>query len=1096
MRLLISNLNLKLMAKPDRRFSLQSAPPPAIAARLRTGSCLIIIAFAALAFASHVAARPQDDCAAPGALAAQAEGLSAQWKVAELRSALDLFKRARVCWGRAGLRREEAGALKRIGDVHFSLSEYKDSLDAYQEALQYWKQAGDRLAQGYALVDASCPLFFMERPDTEAWQNSVEAASIARELGDHRLMARAENISGRVCYTRGNFQEADAHFAQALAHAREAGAPAEEAQALHNIGQLRNDGGELRVARDSYQLALPLWRAVHDRQNEVRTLNALGLTYALLGENQTALEYLDGIALPLLLEAGDLKEEAIAHNNIGYVYQSLGDYETALSHHRRALAIFDQLAIPRARALTSLFIGDLCMQLGMTQEAGAHYERGLALVTNHALLQADMLNGLGLLRLSEGRAEEAYELFRQSLSAYETAQHQRRQAFALNNIGWYFGGRGNWQQAADYFRRALASCRAVGDRLHEALTLYNIARAGFELGDDVSARANIEAGLQVTESLRSRVTSNALRTSYFASAHRQFELYVAVLMRLHARNPDAGFAAAAFEASERGRARSLLETIAEARVNIRWGVDSALLERERELQLRLNTKAGRRVQLLTAKASPNELAEIEQQVDALATEYQKLQDQIKASSPRYAAFVQPAPLTLKQIQEKVLDEDTVLLEYSLGEERSFVWAVTAGSIKGFELPARAQVEKSARRVYELLTTRNRQVKGETDKQRMARFARDEDLYAEAARELSAMLLNPVAGELRRERVVIVADGALQYVPFAALPTPGKEPETKEPRDVAATAKDLLATRTHLQQDAGAGFTPLIARHEVVSLPSASVLALMREELRGRRPAPRSVAVLADPVFDKEDERLASVRAVKERQPDDAVTRRDKSANGVDVVPVAVAQRALRDFDGPDDGAGGIARLPFSRREAQAVMASVPAGDGMLALGFRASRETATSPDLSQYRIVHFATHGLLNSKRPELSGIVLSLFDEKGRGQQGFLELNEIYNLNLPADLVVLSACQTALGKDVRGEGLVGLTRGFMYAGAARVVASLWKVDDAATAKLMGEFYNEMLGKGLKPAAALRAAQLRMSQQPRWHSPYYWAAFTLQGEWK
>lgn len=169
---------------------------------------------------------------------------------------------------------------------------------------------------------------------------------------------------------------------------------------------------------------------------------------------------------------------------------------------------------------------------------------------------------------------------------------------------------------------------------------------------------------------------------------------------------------------------------------------------------------------------------------------------------------------------------------------------------------------------------------------------------------------------------------------------------------------------------------------------------------------------------------------------------------------------------------------------------------MKALDFNANRVTATSSDLGQYRIVHFATHGLLNSEHPELSGIVLSLVDEQGRPQDGFLRLREIYNLNLPAELVVLSACRTGLGKEIKGEGLVGLTRGFMYAGAARVVASLWKVQDDATAELMKRFYLGMLKDGMRPAAALRSAQVEMWKQKRWRSPYYWAAFVLQGEWK
>ena len=189
------------------------------------------------------------------------------------------------------------------------------------------------------------------------------------------------------------------------------------------------------------------------------------------------------------------------------------------------------------------------------------------------------------------------------------------------------------------------------------------------------------------------------------------------------------------------------------------------------------------------------------------------------------------------------------------------------------------------------------------------------------------------------------------------------------------------------------------------------------------------------------------------------------------------------------------RLPFTRKEAQTILSLVHADQRFVALDFAANQTAATSDKLSQYRFVHFATHGLLNSKRPELSGIVLSLFNEEGAEQDGFLRANEVYNLNLPAELVVLSGCQTGLGKDVRGEGLVGLTRGFMYAGAARVLVSLWEVDDEATSELMGRLYRGMLGKRrLTPAAALREAQISLWRDKPWGSPYYWAAFTLQGE--
>jgi CHAT domain-containing protein len=276
---------------------------------------------------------------------------------------------------------------------------------------------------------------------------------------------------------------------------------------------------------------------------------------------------------------------------------------------------------------------------------------------------------------------------------------------------------------------------------------------------------------------------------------------------------------------------------------------------------------------------------------------------------------------------------------------------------------------------------------------------------------------------------------------------------------------------------------------VVSLPSASALAVLRRELAGRAPAQKTFAVLADPVFEQGDERLKS--SVASRGTGRAVSAQPRAA-----YPALDSdlKRSARDLELGDEGFS-LPRLPFTRKEAQTILSLVPADQRFVALDFAANQTAATSDKLAQYRYVHFATHGLLNPKHPELSGIVLSLFNEQGAEQDGFLRASEVYNLNLPAELVVLSGCQTGLGKDVRGEGLVGLTRGFMYAGAARVLVSLWDVDDEATSELMGRLYRGMLGKRrLTPAAALREAQISFWRDKPWGSPYYWAAFTLQGE--
>jgi CHAT domain-containing protein len=361
--------------------------------------------------------------------------------------------------------------------------------------------------------------------------------------------------------------------------------------------------------------------------------------------------------------------------------------------------------------------------------------------------------------------------------------------------------------------------------------------------------------------------------------------------------------------------------------------------------------------------------------------------------------------------------------------------------------------------------------GDTEAKYQARVKEARASYWPKAAELSWMLLGPAASQLGKKRLAIVADGALQYIPFAALPAPS--PGNGEGRK------------------SGAEPQPLFVEHEIVSLPSASTLGTLRRETAGRKPAEKSIAVLADPVFTDDDTRVR--RDVGNAGAKGKARSADSDETDIGFLQMTRSGRET----GVISGEGGFGRLLSTRREAAAISAMVPERERMQALDFEASRTTALRPELGEYRIVHFATHGLLNNIHPELSGIVLSLVDKEGKPQDGFLRLQDIYNLTLSAELVTLSACQTGLGKEIKGEGLVGLTRGFMYAGAPRVVASLWKVDDRATSELMKRFYQGMLGpERLRPAGALRQAQLSIWKQKQWREPYYWAAFVLQGEWK
>ena len=315
----------------------------------------------------------------------------------------------------------------------------------------------------------------------------------------------------------------------------------------------------------------------------------------------------------------------------------------------------------------------------------------------------------------------------------------------------------------------------------------------------------------------------------------------------------------------------------------------------------------------------------------------------------------------------------------------------------------------------------------------------------------------------QSRWVIVADGALEYLPFGVLPDPA----------VRSTAASTSA--------------PLITRREIVSAPSATALAMMRDERNARPRAAKAIAILADPVFSADDPRVTARPA--------GVTAGASAAPGGGAAgapdSTSLVARASEDV-----GLAALTRLPFSRDEAAAILKLAPPAEGFQALDFRANRATALGEPMRDYRVLHFATHALLNNAHPEMSGVVLSLIGEDGQPQNGFLRLHELYNLRLNADLVVLSACQTAIGRETRGDGLQSVARGFMYAGASSVLATLWRVDDRATSEFMTRFYRQLLSGKQSSSAALKAAAIDLSRDPRWRAPYYWAGFTLQGDWK
>lgn len=1019
-------------------------------------ACAIVLS--ALVAVGSVGCRAGLDPAAARQVYAEAESLRLEYVRDDSLAAVDLYRDAIDAWDAHARPGDAARAAQRMGATYEQLGDFEAALASYREGLALAAQAADPLLQSElaaALGLASALPGAGENSLTAAEQACRDALRWARQASSAAMEAKAFNCLGEVAYPRGDLDEYLSLHQQAEALWRTVDDTEGLAYTLLLIGYAHSDLSEFDAALSSFRDSLALWRTTGDRRGEAITLTAIARLHSRLRRYQEAL---DGFypALEVFERMGDSTYVASCLTGIAGVYADLAEYDNALRYLERAAGIFESRGMTLYLADVYRSIGVTLLRLDRPDAALDRLEPALALSEEleHEAWVAFSLRDLGRAYQALNQPRRALEYFDRALQMQERGENPRLEVELLGAIGEAHRALGDRETAIDFFHRGLELSRTYDDRLGEARELFNLARAHRDAGDLDPARGYVENALAVAESLRAEVASQELRAIYLGSVHSYYDLHIDLLMRQHERRPAPELIAAAFEASEQARARSLLESLAIARVDLSEGLDPALAEQKQRLRDQLAEAYALQVDIARGAAADADIGEVSDRIRDLETDYRQAQAQIYSRNPAYAELAGVDALTLDQVQSQVLDDDTLLLEYSLGEQRSFLWAVSRDSSAVYELPAAEVIEAAATELYEVLTARIRQPdESVSDYGRRVRQASDR--YRELAARLSDMLLAPATAEIAGKRILVAADGALQYLPFAALATPGSEDGT-----------------------------PLLASHEVISVPSASAIAVMRRETVDRAVPDGTVALLADPVYEADDERFASVGGKR------AGGKLPGFLEGVGIEQTTYA-RALRAAEELE-----LQRLRGTSAEARAIADAAADGRVWSATGFDASREQAMNPELARYRIIHFATHAVVNGDNPGLSGLILSTFDRSGQPRDGFLRLNDIYSLRLPAELVVLSACNTALGEQIRGEGLVGIVRGFMYAGSKRVVASLWKVDDVATGELMARFYDHMLQDGLTAAEALRQAQLSMLAEPQFADPFYWAGFVLQGEWR
>ena len=896
--------------------------------------------------------------------------------------ALTTFQESLTLADRIGNALAKVDALNGLAAAHIHSGKFDLALPIAQQAIRIGEQ------NNYVRGRAEALLLLSDCENTsnhsQALKTANEALVLWQSVGDNRWIIRSYLIIGSYHLAQNSLEAASLSYETARTQSHENGLKDLEADALINLGFVEFRRGAWQNVTKFMWDAEKLFDAEADPYKAVQVTSSIAEAYIESG----------------LPEAG------------------LSKFYEALEYVKKTNNPFDETRIKWATGRALYFSGKYREALALVEEALAGAEK-------YPVVKAMCHEILGRTHAALNDPATALTHLESALSLYTKSETTMEAARTRGLIGQINEATGKPDQARASYQKALETFDTTADRVNQSATLFALGRLEMKTGNYEAAESHLRKSIEVTENMRRMSTSRDLAAAFSATVHDRYEQYIQCLMRNHRDPASERRMVEAFETSESARARSLAELLRVSDTNLLSNIDTELSKQERALRQSLRVKEDERVSLVTKKYEKSQLEQLKQldaELERLNTEYKNVLATINQRYPAFEQLTQPQGWDLRRIQEEVIgDDNTLLLEYLLGPEKSYVWLVTRNAITSHELPSQTVIGDAVKKVYELLRERP---KPET-----------KDNLDQAAQELARIILSPVADQLQKQRIIVAADGVLNYIPFQILP-------------------------------AAANAEPLVAQHEIINVPSASILGELRREASRRGVREKVLAAFGNPVYaQKQNEQLTA------------------TARGIEL--------AKDTFD-----PATIGRLFYSGREIANLRDVASAEQTFAATEYDATRDHLLRTDLTQFAVLHFATHGLLDPKRPENSGLLLSTMDREGNILNGVVGLQDVYSLRAPVDLVVLSACQTGLGKDIRGEGLIGLTRGFMYAGATSVVASLWKVEDEATAELMKRFYTEMLKNGKTPAEALRLAQNSIRQEPGWSAPHYWAGFTLQGEYR
>ena len=826
---------------------------------------------------------------------------------------------------------------------------------------------------------------------------------------------------------------------------------------LHGRARANLRLGFAAEAVPDLERARGLLEASEDRHRLLEVLGDLAKARRRAGDPSLA-EPLYRRAYSLASTLGDKESQAAMANGLGLLHASLGEMDAALVQYQEALELWRAIGDTTSEATGLHNLGVHLSALGFEEDAAQHLHLAIQRKEESSEPQgsgqveslAVSWTALGAVLRQAEKPVEARKALDSALNLWRQVGDLPGKIVTLEQSALLEFEQGRAEAALDLLSQAVDI--AEGDEFESAFVALRLAEVELALGRFAAAVGRLEDAIPIFvgrqaphgEILARTLISRGLRElGRREDAIQQLETALRkvdeVRGELRGRALRASYAGERFDATEElidlwmdaesDRARETAWRLRE-QARARSLLEAWTARSRPETNLEL---AGQATETLLALAGPSQVgrnATVES-TDADESIVVELIALDRARAPNPDLPTEPPDVIGLSDASRLVDRDTVALVFSLGNRRSFLWRIDADGYGVTELPAAGEIQAVAERLHRSLS-------------------KPEGLGRSAQRQLDLKLLSNMLfgglGELdSTRRLLIVPDGALHQLPLGVLPFRGAD--------------------------------PLLTQFEVTQVPSLTLLRALRLREKRRPQASSLLALLADPVFSSSDVRLAGKGSEPVIEPE----------SGDETVAVEARQvtRAL----GSD-----LRRLHWSAKEADNLRRLAERHGKVLALrGFEVERSAILRGALGDFRIVHFATHSWIDERHPDLSSIVLSLYDRQGLPQPGLLRAGDLAMLRLDAELAVLSACRTGLGREIDGEGLLGLTHAFFLAGANRVLVSLWDVDDRATAELMSHFYEGLWTEGLSPEAALRNAQLQM-RRSGWSDPYYWAAFVLQGD--